>query len=66
MEVLAAQEASARARLVTAQVGLDFATVRAPISGVVATISTQEGETVAASFNAPTFMTIVDLRRLLV
>lgn len=64
MEVLAAQEASARARLVTAKVSLDFATVRAPISGVVATISTQEGETVAASFNAPTFMTIVDLGRL--
>lgn len=64
VEVLAAQEASARARLVTARVGLDFATVRAPITGVVATISTQEGETVAASFNAPTFMTIVDLGRL--
>ncbi len=64
VEVLAAREASAQARVVTAQVSLDFATVRAPIAGVVATISTQEGETVAASFNAPTFMTIVDLGRL--
>ncbi len=66
LEVLIAQEASARARLVTAQVSLDFATVRAPIGGVVSSIATQEGETVAASFNAPTFMTIVDLGRLLV
>ena len=64
VEVLASQEASAKARLVTAQVNLEFATVRAPIAGVVATISTQEGETVAASFNAPTFMNIVDLGRL--
>src|SRR5690606_30257870 len=36
------------------------------IAGVVATIATQQGETVAASLNAPTFMTVVDLGRLLV
>jgi macrolide-specific efflux system membrane fusion protein len=33
--------------------------IRAPISGAVASVSTQEGETVAASFTAPTFVTII-------
>ena len=41
-----------------------FTTIRAPISGVVASVATQEGETVAAGLNAPTFLTIVDLARL--
>jgi macrolide-specific efflux system membrane fusion protein len=36
-----------------------YATIRAPIDGIVASVSTQEGETVAASFAAPTFVTIV-------
>jgi macrolide-specific efflux system membrane fusion protein len=31
---------------------------------VIASVSTQEGETVAAGFNAPTFVTIIDLGRL--
>jgi macrolide-specific efflux system membrane fusion protein len=33
--------------------------IRAPISGTVASVSTQQGETVAASFAAPTFVTII-------
>ena len=40
-------------------VDLDYVAIRAPISGVVASVSTQEGETVAASFTAPTFVTII-------
>jgi len=64
LAVTKADLAAAEARLVTAKVNLDYATVRAPISGVVAEVSTQEGETVAASLNAPTFITIVDLGRL--
>src|SRR5262249_11338270 len=36
----------------------------APIGGVVASVTTQEGETVAASLAAPTFVTLVDLARL--
>jgi HlyD family secretion protein len=64
VEVLTARLAASKARLVTARVNLDYATVKAPISGVVAEVSTQEGETVAASLNAPTFITIVDLDRL--
>lgn len=38
---------------------LSYAVIRAPITGTVASVSTQEGETVAASFAAPTFVTII-------
>jgi RND family efflux transporter MFP subunit len=38
---------------------LSYAVIRAPISGTVASVSTQEGETVAATFAAPTFVTII-------
>jgi macrolide-specific efflux system membrane fusion protein len=38
---------------------LSYAVIRAPISGTVASVSTQQGETVAASFAAPTFVTII-------
>jgi macrolide-specific efflux system membrane fusion protein len=38
---------------------LSYAVIRAPISGTVSSVSTQEGETVAASFAAPTFVTII-------
>jgi RND family efflux transporter MFP subunit len=41
------------------RVDLDYVQIRAPISGTVASVSTQEGETVAASFTAPTFVTII-------
>lgn len=37
-----------------------YLTIRAPISGAIASVSTQQGETVAASFNAPTFVTIIE------
>jgi HlyD family secretion protein len=63
-KVSRAEVASAQAKTVTAGVNLDYATLRAPIGGVVSTVSTQEGETVAASLNSPTFITIVDLSRL--
>jgi multidrug efflux pump subunit AcrA (membrane-fusion protein) len=54
----------ARAALESAHVDRSFAVLHAPISGVVAAVATQEGETVAAGLNAPTFVTIVDLERL--
>lgn len=41
------------------RVDLNYVAIRAPISGTVASVSTQEGETVAASFTAPTFVTII-------
>jgi macrolide-specific efflux system membrane fusion protein len=52
------------AALVNAQVQLSYAVISAPISGVVGSVATQEGETVAAGLNAPTFVTIIDLARL--
>ena len=41
------------------RVDLNYVTIRAPISGTVASVSTQEGETVAAAFATPTFVTII-------
>jgi multidrug efflux pump subunit AcrA (membrane-fusion protein) len=55
---------AARAALRVAEVELSYATLRAPISGTIASVSTQEGETVAAGLSAPTFVTIIDLDRL--
>ena len=56
------RESEANLASVTTQLG--YARISAPIAGVVASISTQEGETVAASFAAPTFVTLLDLDRL--
>ena len=47
-----------------AQIQLEYTKIKSPISGIVASVFTQEGETVAASFSAPTFVTIIDLTRL--
>jgi macrolide-specific efflux system membrane fusion protein len=59
-----AQLAAARAAQELARISLDHTMVRAPLDGVVASVSTHEGETVASSFSAPTFVTIVDPTRL--
>lgn len=59
-----AERDRSRATLTNAQVQLAYATITAPVAGVIGSVSTQEGETVAAGLNAPTFVTIVDLRRL--
>jgi macrolide-specific efflux system membrane fusion protein len=54
----------AKADLDYARTQLSYATITAPISGTIASVTTQEGETVAAGLNAPTFITIIDLGRL--
>jgi len=54
----------AKAALASAKAQLAYTTINASISGVIGSVSTQEGETVAAGFNAPTFVTIIDLDRL--
>jgi RND family efflux transporter MFP subunit len=61
---LAAQAARAqleknRRDAAVVETDLSYAVIRAPISGTVASVSTQEGETVAAAFAAPTFVTII-------
>ena len=60
----AAEIARAQSAVTNARIQLSYATITAPIDGVIASVSTQEGETVAAGFNAPTFVTIIDLQRL--
>jgi RND family efflux transporter MFP subunit len=64
LQVREAMVEQARARLAEARVQLGYTRIRAPITGTVASVSTYEGETVAAAFSAPTFVTIVDLKRL--
>jgi len=59
-----ATKEATKAALEFAKVQLSYATITAPISGVIASVTTQEGETVAAGLNAPTFVTIIDLSRL--
>jgi macrolide-specific efflux system membrane fusion protein len=54
----------ALAALESGVVDRSFTVLRSPIAGIVASVSTQEGETVAAGLSAPTFVTIVDLDRL--
>lgn len=54
------QRDGARATLEVAATQLGYGRIVAPIAGVVASVSTQEGETVAASFATPTFLTLLD------
>jgi HlyD family secretion protein len=54
-----ASVAAAQSVVSTAQIDLAYVDIRAPISGTVASIATQQGETVAASFATPTFVTII-------
>ena len=58
------QVAAARANLDFATAQVSYAKINAPIAGVVASVATEEGETVAASFSAPTFLTLLDPSRL--
>ena len=59
-----AQLEVSKARLRSAEIILGYSRITAPIRGVVAEVTTREGETVAADFSAPTFVTILDLDRL--
>ena len=63
-EVAESSVEQAVANLDYARIQVRHTRISSPISGVVASVTTQEGETVAASFSAPTFVTIIDLDRL--
>jgi len=54
----------AASAIANTKVQLSYATITAPIDGVIASVSTEQGETVAAGMQAPTFVTIIDLDRL--
>ena len=64
VELAEARLEKARADLEVQKVQLAYTVIRAPISGVVASVSTQEGEAIAAGFAAPTFVTIIDANAL--
>jgi RND family efflux transporter MFP subunit len=59
LEAAKAAVTAAQNGLATTQVDLAYVDIRAPIAGTIASISTQQGETVAASFATPTFVTII-------
>lgn len=63
LAVARAQLEADRARLRSAEIELGYTRITAPIDGVVAEVSTREGETVAAAFAAPNFVTIIDIDR---
>jgi RND family efflux transporter MFP subunit len=63
LAVAHAQLEANRARLRSAEIELGYTRITAPIDGVVAEVSTREGETVAAAFAAPNFVTIIDIDR---
>ncbi|MFQ5792577.1 MAG: efflux RND transporter periplasmic adaptor subunit [Acidobacteriota bacterium] len=60
VDLAEARVRKARADLELQRVQLSYSIIRAPIGGVVASVSTQEGEAIAAGFSAPTFVTIID------
>jgi RND family efflux transporter MFP subunit len=64
LAVARARQQADKARLRSAEIALSYTRITAPINGVVAEVSTREGETVAAAFAAPNFVTIIDLDRL--
>jgi RND family efflux transporter MFP subunit len=64
LAVQRAQLEASKARLRSAEIILGYSKITAPINGVVAAVATREGETVAADYSAPTFVTIIDLDRL--
>lgn len=64
LKVKSAEVERTRAALSEAEILLGYTVIRAPVSGTIASVSTYQGETIAASFAAPTFVTILDLDRL--
>ena len=64
INVARAKVALNEAKLRSADIDLGYTRITAPIKGVIADVTTREGETVAASFSAPKFVSIVDLDRL--
>ncbi|MBI4384278.1 MAG: efflux RND transporter periplasmic adaptor subunit [Nitrospinae bacterium] len=64
VSVVKAQIEKDRANIMDVETQLSYATITAPIDGIVAYVSTQEGETVVAGLSAPTFVTLIDLSKL--
>ncbi len=63
-ELSSSRLAQAVADLDYAKLQLSYTKIDSPINGIVSSVTTQEGETVTASFTVPTFVTIIDFNRL--
>lgn len=63
-KIAEAQLKQAEANVEVSKVQLSYTTIYALTSGIIASVSTQEGETVLAGLAAPTFVNIIDLNRL--
>ncbi len=63
-EMAKARTQKARAELDYWKAQLSYATIVAPIKGIVASVNTMQGETVVTGLNAPTFIRIIDLEHL--
>lgn len=59
-----ANVAKAKAGHKEIEIDFSYATIKSPIAGIIASISTQEGETIAAELNSPTFVNIIDMDKL--
>jgi RND family efflux transporter MFP subunit len=59
LDAATASTQAAQSGVESASVDLAYVRIRASISGTVSSVSTQQGETVAASFATPTFVTII-------
>lgn len=59
-ETAVSSSRSAQANLNRARINLRYATITAPISGVIVSRNVDPGQTVAASFNTPTLFTIAN------
>lgn len=64
LRIAEGQTDQARASLALATTQLSYTKIFAPIDGIIASVSTQEGEAIAAGLQAPTFVTLLDLGRL--
>lgn len=64
LRIAEGQADQARASLALATTQLSYTKIFAPIDGIIASVSTQEGEAIAAGLQAPTFVTLLDLGRL--
>jgi HlyD family secretion protein len=60
LDTARARQDKARKDAAVVETDLRYAVIRSPISGTVAAVTTQEGETVAAAFSTPTFATVIE------
>lgn len=64
LQVAESQVAQAQGNLDVVRTQWSYARLTAPIGGIIASVSTQEGEAISAGLQAPTLVTLVNLTRL--